>query len=602
MSVRLLRQGGVRYASAVYKWVGMDEDMDHRFYLHFPSAKPKNLAHFHKIPQRRYVYHGETVQFLLVSEYQGKDRSSQCLQSWRERMSNLCASANASCLEEEEQDQGTDVTAESGENQVTGADKGSSFKKCEILSLYSREKEPRDKKMPKPVAITDDIVVFQLSVTLSQLPVRTTSCQVIVSLWSPEYTDKALQTHGYLNLFVESNPMLILQASSTGIKCNVTATMDLLSPPSVKCRHLPVAGKQYILVRVSNFYKDPLVIHNLQILPNCNENFLPPSPDGAHKNNFINNENISKYIDVNSISVVHCETWQLPTTLKPLEKHCVVFQVDFRNHSNHGNTESFEVPLLLALSWSCQSQLNGQVTITHYKLPRIKIDLPSLVMSASCTSPISVGKSFNVTYTILNNLQDFVSVKLLWNPEKDTQRNEDVHSNPSDSVTHSLICQDPFSAAGYCQNGSTLSFTVSFLALNQGVFEIGQHMKLKLQYTASFPTGGQVPAEGKLRGRMGLHPDSQYGTPSPDRKFRNIYSGARSNSLTSDPYYSHFKGYPSPGMRSLGSTYSLPSRGDTPSPSPSSSPNKRITTSSPSHSKLSLDKIVKRRCQIYAMA
>ncbi|XP_077987426.1 trafficking protein particle complex subunit 14-like [Glandiceps talaboti] len=578
-----------------------DKTVNCRFYMYFPSSKPQNATDFRAIPARTYAYHGETVHFLLISEYQGNDHNVKCLQTWRDRMLTLCTSANASCVE-----------ADDNVNEVTGANQQyvprneneNGFKICETLSLYSRGNEMRDRELTKPITAEENKVIFPISVSLDKLPMRTTKAKITVSIWSPEYTDKALQTHGYLNLFVETDPMQILQASSSAIKCNVNATMNLLSPPCVMCRHLPVAGKQYVLIRVSNYYRDSLTLHKLQVLPNHNENFLPPSPDGAHNNNFVNKENISKYIDVNSISMVNCKTWQLPIKLKPLEKHCVVFQIDVRNYSNHENTESFEVPLLLALSWSSQSQLHGEVTITHYKLPRIKIDLPSLVMSASCTSPITVGKSFDVTYTILNNLQDFVSVKLLWDPEREVKREKDVNSNSPDLVNDSLICHEPFSIAGYCQNGSTLTFTVSFQALSEGVFEIGQHMKLKLQYTASLPTGSPAVGDAKPKSRIGLYPEVQFGSPSPDKRTKGFFSGTRSNSISSDTYHppQFNKGYYSPGMRSSGSTYSLPGRGDSPVPSPISSPSKRITTSSPSHGKISLDKIVKRRCQIYAMA
>nr|XP_006820064.1 PREDICTED: uncharacterized protein C7orf43 homolog [Saccoglossus kowalevskii] len=444
-----------------------DGSMNCNFFLYFPSSKPDKWTDFRNIVPRTYAYHGETVRFLLVSQYDGNSDNQQCLQSWHDRMQTLCMSANAGFYHEV----GNIVTNTNIDALAISGKDEHGFKKCEPLSEYCKTSEISANELAKPIMIGGDTIIFPLSVTLDRLPVKMNSVDISVSLWTPEYNDKALKLHGYLKLFVESDPMAILKAASSGIQCNVNATMSLLSPPCVGCRHISVAGKQYVLVKVSNDFKDVLVLHNLKVLPNSNDNFLPPSPDGAHKNNFINKERVSKYLDVNSISMVTSRSCQLPITLKPLEKHCVVFRVHIRNYANHENTESFEVPLLLALSWSTSSQLNSEVIITHYKLPRIKINLPSLVMSASCDSPITVGKSFNVTYTVLNNLQDFISVKLLWNPDNKEEKKEDVNTSCMDAITNSVICHEPYSSTGYCQTGSTLTFNVGFQALNPGVFE-----------------------------------------------------------------------------------------------------------------------------------
>ena len=38
-------------------------------------------------------------------------------------------------------------------------------------------------------------------------------------------------------------------------------------------------------------------------------------------------------------------------------------------------------------------------------------------MTASCESTVQTYESFTVTYTLLNNLQDFLAVRLVWTPE-----------------------------------------------------------------------------------------------------------------------------------------------------------------------------------------
>lgn len=50
-------------------------------------------------------------------------------------------------------------------------------------------------------------------------------------------------------------------------------------------------------------------------------------------------------------------------------------------------------------------------------LPSIRLDRPCFVMTASCESPVRTYERFTVTYTLLNNLQDFLAVRLVWTPE-----------------------------------------------------------------------------------------------------------------------------------------------------------------------------------------
>ncbi|CAL8241536.1 unnamed protein product, partial [Gadus morhua 'NCC'] len=54
-----------------------------------------------------------------------------------------------------------------------------------------------------------------------------------------------------------------------------------------------------------------------------------------------------------------------------------------------------------------------------------------------------------------------------------------------DADLSAVVCHTPLSNLGHCRRGSTLSFTVAFQILKPGLYELSQHMKLKLQFTAS---------------------------------------------------------------------------------------------------------------------
>lgn len=49
----------------------------------------------------------------------------------------------------------------------------------------------------------------------------------------------------------------------------------------------------------------------------------------------------------------------------------------------------------------------------------------------------------------------------------------------------SIVCHTPLNNLGFSRKGSALTFSVAFQALRTGLFELSQHMKLKLQFTAS---------------------------------------------------------------------------------------------------------------------
>lgn len=54
---------------------------------------------------------------------------------------------------------------------------------------------------------------------------------------------------------------------------------------------------------------------------------------------------------------------------------------------------------------------------TSRRLPSIRLDQPRFVMTASCPSMVRVKEHFRVRYVLLNNLQDFLAVRLVWTPE-----------------------------------------------------------------------------------------------------------------------------------------------------------------------------------------
>ncbi|CAI5697392.1 microtubule-associated protein 11-like [Oreochromis aureus] len=86
-------------------------------------------------------------------------------------------------------------------------------------------------------------------------------------------------------------------------------------------------------------------------------------------------------------------------------------------------------------------------------------------MMASCPRTVRPQQHFWVKYTLLNNLQDFLAARLIWNSEGGSQ----------DPSVGAVVCQSPLNNLGQCKKGSILSFTVAFQILKTGIFEVRRY-------------------------------------------------------------------------------------------------------------------------------
>ncbi|KAI3376715.1 hypothetical protein L3Q82_017141 [Scortum barcoo] len=103
-----------------------------------------------------------------------------------------------------------------------------------------------------------------------------------------------------------------------------------------------------------------------------------------------------------------------------------------------------------------------------------------------------------------------------------------------------VVCHSPVNHLGQCRKGSTLSFAVAFQTLRTGLFELSQHMKLKLQFTASVSTPPGEP-RSPLRNSPSLPSPAvrellERHNPSRCQSFSNQYPSkshhVRSGSMT----------------------------------------------------------------------
>ncbi|XP_028653966.1 trafficking protein particle complex subunit 14 [Erpetoichthys calabaricus] len=570
------------------------------YYMYFPAVPISDLsdpARYRSLPRRSHLYLGETVRFLLVLRCRDGDGDgtgdAPRVRIWKELAGNLSAVASVSPGDSRQPPhydypgggdepglQGADEQTDDEEEAATAC-RTRGFRDCKPLLIHNSSRPlPLQSPLDEPVVLSDE-VIFPLTVSLDKLPVGTVKVKIIVTVWKRDMEKAEVQEHGYLTILQNCSPSLTFREDLNTFKAQVSTTLTVLPPPTVKCQQMTVSGKYLTILKVLNTSsQEEISIRDVKILPNFNACYLPMMPDGSvllvdnvcHQSGDVA---MASFYRVDSLSS------GLPTTLSALEEHNFLFKLQVNERPQEDVKEGLEVPLVAVLQWSTPKLPFTNFIYTHYRLPSVRLDRPRFVMMASCESPVAVRQRFQVQYTLLNNLQDFLAVRLVWTPESAItgKLHSQEESRASEAALNAVVCHTPLSNLGYCRKGSTLTFNVAFQILRAGLFELSQHMKLKLQFTASV---SNPPPEAR--------PLSRKNSPSSpavrDLMERHQASLGRSQSFShQQPSRSHL-------MRT-GSV--MERRAITP---PVSSPIGRPLYHPPEKAVLSLDKIAKRECKV----
>ncbi|XP_062993755.1 trafficking protein particle complex subunit 14 isoform X2 [Elgaria multicarinata webbii] len=290
-------------------------------------------------------------------------------------------------------------------------------------------------------------------------------------------------------------------------------------------------------------------------------------------------------VSMASFCRVSSATSTCPCSLRALEEQNFLFQLQAPEQPPDSTKEGLEVPLIAVVQWSTHKLPFTTSIYTHYRLPSIRLARPRFVMTAECESPVALHRRFTVTYTLINNLQDFLAVRLVWTPESAAagKKLSSEERRAIQATQDAIVCHTPLNNLGFSRKGSARTFRVTFQALRAGLYELSQHMKLKLQFTASV---SNPPPEAR--------PISRKSSPSSpavrELVERHQASLGRSQSFShQQPARGHL-------MRS-GSV--MERRAITP---PVGSPVGRPLYLPPDKAALSLDKIAKRECKVLVIA
>ncbi|XP_053703240.1 trafficking protein particle complex subunit 14-like isoform X1 [Synchiropus splendidus] len=482
------------------------------YFMYFPAVPISDLsdpARYRSLPRRSHLYLGETVRFLLVLRCKddsnpadgaaeraaGFGSEAASSQAWRELAGSLCAVASVSPGDSGRHRGDHRLHDYDGDDDYMAAAEAAiaalgsrvdsrcrSFRDCKPLLIHNSSRNSGrefcrgpDKALDEPLVLTDE-VIFPLTVTLDKLPVGTLKVKVMVTVWKREAEKVEVQELGYLSVLQQRDPTHTFRHDLNTFKAQVSTTLTVLAPPTVRCKQMTVAGKHLLILKVLNeSSQEDVCVHDVRVLPNLNASYLPVMPDGS----VLLVDNVchqSGEVAMTSFCRVDSVSGRLPSTLSALEEHDFLFQLHLNEPPQDDSSEGLEVPLVAVFQWSTPKMPFTNSIYTHYRLPSIRLDRPRFVMTASCPSTVKLKEHFKVKYILINNLQDFLSVRLVWTPEARGQE---------ESVLSAVVCHSPLTNLGHCRKGSTLSFSVAFQILRPGLYELSQHMKLKLQFTAS---------------------------------------------------------------------------------------------------------------------
>ncbi|XP_068569749.1 trafficking protein particle complex subunit 14 isoform X2 [Cebidichthys violaceus] len=572
------------------------------YFMYFPAAPISSLsdpADYATLPRRNHVYLGEVVQFLLVlrsRDTPGRRDDSSGVLPWKELAGSLSALASACVAESREQRPGaeyqpdlqsTSTSSEEGEEEEPGESGGETpessrtFTQCSPHLIHNSSAVGGRQSGREPSALVlEDQVVFSLTVSLDKLPVNTLKTKIVVTVWRQEDEEQVeVREHGYLTLLQLRSPMHTFRQDLSAFRAQVSAILNVLPPPSVQCQHMAVSGKHLTVLKVLNCSsQDELCVRDVKILPNYNSSYLPMMPDGS----VLIVDNVchqSAEVTVASFCRMDGESSRLPSMLSALEEHNFLFQLQLQDRAEEDSSEGLEVQLVAVLQWYTPTLPLTRYISSCYLLPSIRLDRPLLVMTASCPRAVRPLEHFWVKYTLLNNLQDFLAVRLIWNSDADRGGQQHHRAHPA------VVCQSPLNNLGQCRKGSTLSFTVAFQILRTGLFELSQHMKLKLQFTASVST---PPAEPRSPMRNAPSPSSSSSGPAA-REQLDRHGRSQSFSHQQPPRSNHVRsGSVMVRHAAAPPVGPLIGRG-LPLPPP------------PDHALISLDKIAKRECKVLVL-
>ncbi|XP_050407801.1 trafficking protein particle complex subunit 14 [Patella vulgata] len=261
----------------------------------------------------------------------------------------------------------------------------------------------------------------------------------------------------------------------------VSKELNVINPPLFKIKVTTAGGKHLLLVHVCNKSNESVELIDLNILNTSSKYSVEES--GSHVLDTGNNNNLSSEHITSRIHFNKLGSTTLPCSLLPEEEMSFIFNLSLENFNS--SISELELYFKSQLKWRHSSSVTNVITV--YRLPKFCVHYAPFIISIGCSENITVGKSFTLTYNIVNKLQDFLSMKLYWSLKHQLEvarqkGDNDGNRQRLEMMNRAVICHDPDIHVGSCPRGSSVPVPVSFQILEPGLFEFSDLMKVNLRY------------------------------------------------------------------------------------------------------------------------
>ncbi|MGH0180288.1 UNVERIFIED_CONTAM: hypothetical protein FKN15_003398 [Acipenser sinensis] len=322
------------------------------YFMYFPAVPISELsdpARYRSLPRRSHLYLGETVRFLLVLRCRDGGGSggadSQSGRAWRELAGSLSAVASVSPGGSgQQQGDGDETGLEAEEEQPApgrGDGKTRGFRECKPLLIHNNSGSSGKEFRKAPVESRP----YQTNSKSASGIAASLSISLTVTVWKHDVEKAEVREHGYLTILQNRSPAHIFREDLNTFKAQVSTTLTVLPPPTVKCQQLTVSGKYLTVLKVLNTSsQEEISIRDVRILPNFNASYLPMMPDGSvllvdnvcHQSGDVA---MASFYRIDSVSS------RLPSMLSALEEHNFLFQLQVNERPQEDAKESGDVAM-----------------------------------------------------------------------------------------------------------------------------------------------------------------------------------------------------------------------------------------------------------------
>lgn len=441
-----------------------NKELDTNFYIFLPKVLTTDPVADVEHGSRNSCYVGERLCFFLIAQFRGKNREDATFEAWQKRLLRLCTSVSVNSI---------DVLTRKDDAHAGG------FITCWPVSSSKVEGKDADfrKKIEPKITHRGDII-YPLDVTLDSLAALTRRMRLSVNVWTPELnvfheTEKSTNID-FRQYLVDHDPDDLIEESKNAWRCIVNATLPVNTPPNLRCKHFQVAGKHFLCIEVINILGKTVTLNHVGVRTSYDVG-LENGKKIIHHCNSSKQDFKPRFscLDVFPVPTSGNKPSTFPVILRPWEHYAFLFRIIYHENQMALNKQ-LEVALKGSLSWDVETLKDSFQTInTTYSLPVFIVRRSSVSVRASCQSSVGKGKRFQVKYTVTNTERDDGNVSLVWSPVN----NASLKTLGNTPIVHSLVCLQPKVKIGCCPPGSSLTVNVEFLAVQEGLHEVGKFMK-----------------------------------------------------------------------------------------------------------------------------